>query len=162
MPPTFYIPSRGRLAMFADRMTLPLMQLVAPRGESPQLTHRWNNLHLERSAVDHLDRAMMLAFSGDPSAVVRNNFWDLRFHLGGWSRYVVLEPDYDGTWYVGWVWNAGAGASQIPISRHVRMLIGPSDTEFFGVTTSGRQIKLREVGRGRIGDRSSFQTIPLH
>ena len=163
MRPLFRVPPRGKKARSADTFMLYLMPLVTPRGESPQLTHRWNNIRVPRRETDHLDRSLMVICGGDTRAVRRYGLFDIRFHLGGWSRYVVVEPvEYRGAWYVGWVHEKGAGASQVPIRGRVRMLLGPHTTEFFGVTTDNLQIKLREVGRGKIGDNGPFCTVPLH
>ena len=136
---------------------------ITPQGESPQLTHFWNNMLLPRSAVAPLDRHMMVHCKGDPEAIPRRSKLDVRFHLGGWPTYVVLEPELPtDEWYVGWIGNT-IGVSRIPISRRVRMLIGPNDVDFFGVKAGDRsQIKLRQLGGGRFGVRGPFSKDPLH
>lgn len=165
MHKTFHVPRRGAAAILADTLILPLMRLpfITHQDESPQLTHWWNNFRTKQSDADHLDRSLMVSCSGDPTAKVRLHRWDIRFHLGWWPQYVVLEPtDYLDEWHVGWVAAPGAGASQIPVYGRVRMLIGPDDVAFFGVrATDYRQIRLREVGRGRLRDGGAFRQVPL-
>lgn len=162
----FYVPPRGIAARFADWLAYPVMRFpfITDWGESPQLTHFWNNIRFAREKTDGLDPELMVKCMGDPDAIIRRRRWDVRFHLGGWSRYVVLEPyEWRDDWYVGWVTKSGAGVSQIPITRRVRMLVGPDDVAFFAVRSSDyRQIGLHEVGRGTLGDRGAFRLVPLH
>lgn len=164
MHKTFHVPQRGTLATLADALILPVMPLVTPRGDSPQLTHWWNNLKTKRPEVHHLDNGAMVACAGDPDAKGRLGWWDVRFHLGGWSRYVVLEPtDCNDEWYVGWISGDRAGASQIPVSRRVRMLIEQNGATFFGVrATNYGQIRLHQIGKGRLGNYGPFRDVPLH
>lgn len=165
MTARLHVPERGGLAFLADCLILPIMRtrLFTHKGESPQLTHFWNNGRLDRSAVRHLDRSLMVYCDGDLEALPRKGKWDIRFHLGAWPTYVVLEPELPtGEWYVGWIGDTN-GASQIPIPHRVRMLIGPNDVEFFGVKAETyTQIKLRRVGSGRVGKCGSFAQDPLH
>ena len=163
MYPELIIPPRGALALIADSLVLPFMAFIAPKGESPQLTHYWNNIDLDDSQIVDLQRVLMAFATGDPEAKPRKSLLDVRFHMGGWPNYVVLEPiDYIGTWYVGWITPKGAGASQVPIGHRVRMLRGPDETAFFGITQEGRQIPLRKVGEGKLGDGGRFGDVPLH
>lgn len=158
----FHIPERGPMARLADTIALPVMRLLAQRGESPQLTHFWNNMRLPRAAADYLNLSLMVHVNGDAEAPHRMHALDLRFHLGWWSRFVVLEPSaYHEPWFVGWITKDACGASQIPITRRVRMLIGPDDVSFFGVKQSTHaQIDLSQVGEGRLGG-GTFQDVPL-
>lgn len=162
----FYVPPLGITGRLLDRLAYPAMCLpfIKPRGESLQLTHFWNNVRFARERTDVLDADLMVARKGDPDAVARRRRWDLRFHLGGWPRYVVLEPgSWRDDWYVGWVTKHGAGVSRIPIKRRVRMLLGPDDVAFFAVRVSDyEQIGLYEIGSGRLGDRGIFRLVELH
>lgn len=161
----FHVPERGSLAILADGfMTKWVMPVFAKKGESPQLTHFWNNVHLKKSEVDHLDQTDMVACRGDPDAQPRVAWWDFRFHLGGWKKYVVLEPEISGDpWYVGWIVDTSAGVSQIPVYGRVRMLIGDKDVRFFGIrATDYRQIKIRTADEGELGDESPNARLPLH
>lgn len=162
----FYVPPLGPIARLANALAYPVMclPLVKPRGESPQLTHFWNNIRYARSVCDGLDADLMVAFKGDPDAVVRRGRWDVRFHLGSWRRYVALEAEslrYD--WHVGWITKHGAGISQIPISKRVRMLLGPDDVAFFAICADDyRQVGLYEIGQGKLGDGGIYRLVPLH
>lgn len=140
------------------------MQRFAPKGESPQLTHFWNNMKLPRNTADHLDFSLMVHVNGDPEAIPRRGFWDFRFHLGGWPNYVVLAPEQPmDEWYVGWITSQGVGISQIPISRYVRMLRGPDNISFFGVRVSNHeQVGIRQVAEGTLGHSGPHARDPLH
>lgn len=166
MHPVFHVPPRGAIALLADRLIQPIMRmpLITPRGESPQLTHFWNNMIVDRAETDHLEATAMVGCRSDPEAIPRRIRWDIRFHLGGWSRYTVIAPsDWDNTWYIGWITAEAAGVSQIPIRNRVRMLIGPEDVAFFGVrSTDYEQINLQEIAQGRIGNDGPFRQVPLH
>lgn len=178
MPPQLYVPPLGPKARAADAfMTRYIMPYFTHSGESPQLTHRWNNFWLDSSATDHLLRCHMVFSEGVPGAKPRRipgdgatgyflSLLDLAWHLpklGGWREYVVLEPCTEvGAWYVGWI-SDRVGVSRVPITRCVRVTRGPNHTWFFGVSVAdSRQVPLREVARGRIGDGGWFQKVPLH
>src|SRR3989344_1948164 len=158
------VPTRGMFAIVADILIRPLMWFVTPYGESPQLTHFWNNIRVARSAVNHLEAYAMVACEGDPRAKPRHRRLDIRFHLGAWPRYIVIEPvEWKNVWYIGWITADGAGASQIPIRGRVRMLIGPEDVAFFGVRESDyEQIELQKAGEGVRGGGRPFRRVPLH
>ena len=140
-----------------------LMRLLSPRGESPQLTHWWNNLDVPPEAARALEPDLMPSVLGDPRAPQRRGVWDLRFHLGWWAQYVVLKPvEYQGHWHLGWSSPSGTGVSQLSFDGSVRALIGPNNVAFFGIAVATqRQIKLQEVGRGRLGDMGPFRQVPL-
>lgn len=94
------------------------------------------------------------------------HWWPITFHLprlGGWKNYVVLEPTSgDGKgWHVGWIAGNVIGVSRIPLNGPVRVLVGSGKVSWFGVNSDGGQIKLRQVGIGRIGDGGTFAKIPL-
>jgi hypothetical protein len=137
--------------------------------EVPQRTHRWNNYKYHPAAT--LAKEAKVRVKGDPKAL-REAWLGLipLFHipiLGGWREYVVLEPAEDTVkWHVGWgqAVNMGMseyGVSSITLRGGVRMLRGPKTVCFFGLTRRGRQIPLRIVGYGRIGDRGPYSKLPL-
>lgn len=161
--PYFQVTPLNRVERCADRLAYPVMQFLAGPGDSPQLTHFWNNTRVKRAAVDHLDPDMMASFRGDASAPVRTWRLDVRFHLGAWKNYVVLQPkSYRGKWYVGWRTANGAGFSRIPVTNCVRGLIGPDDVEFFGVRHGiWEQIPVQIVATGELGD-GCFTGVPLY
>jgi len=151
----------GRLARLADALILlPMyglsicMYLRWGSWESPQLTHRWNNTHLKYMDVEHLDDSMMVYSASTSDAVVRTS-WLPRFHipiLGGWREYVVLEPDEDTEWHVGWI-SDRVGVSRLTVRGPVRMLLGSAHVMFFGIRAKdGVQIRIRQKAIGRIGD----------
>ncbi|MFZ2555876.1 MAG: hypothetical protein WAZ27_01820 [Minisyncoccia bacterium] len=160
--PHFQVTPLGRAGRLADLLAFPVMQVLAAPGDSPQLTHFWNNTRMNRDAVDHLDADMMARYDGDPQARERRVRAHVRFHLGGWRQFVIVQSKVTCTWYVGWRSASGAGVSRIPVSSCVRMLIGPEEVEFFGVLNhSGEQIPIEIVGTGTLGD-GTFTYIPLH
>ena len=162
------IKPQGLFSRYGDRAMLPLMYLLqGTLREVPQLTHRWNNIKFPLSELSNLQSDLMVAVTGDPQAVRR--WWGPLpiFHvplLGGWSKFVVIEPKTPivGIWYIGWI--AGdtvAGVSQIPLFNQVRLLIGSGPAQFFGLTANGEQIELQVVGHGRIGQSGKFAKVPL-
>ncbi len=157
-----------------DAALVPFMKFIQGCGEEPQRTHRWNNKKFrtaEERAV--LNRSIMLSVPGDPTAFDRRRYcswWSwvlvLIFHipiLGGWREYVVLAPEdhHVGEWMPGWWAGNAVGVSRLRIRGPVRLLRGPSETLFFGVDAHGCQIRLREIGRGRIGQGGPFAHLPL-
>ena len=148
-----------------DRRMEGVMRWVlnAP-GEEPQKTHFWNNRHLKLGEAATLKAELMVKSSGSPrSAHAPSPFhhFGRRFKCG-WVDYAVIEPDgYEGVWYIGWTWDGGQKVSRIPIVGRARTLEGPGPANFFGIDASGRQIKLRLVGRGRIGEGGPFAKDPL-
>ncbi len=158
----------GRLAKFADKMMVPAMYALSGTfKESPQRTHRWNNMHLDWNADDlfeNLRRQEMLYFSGVLGAMSPKI--PLLFHipiLGGWRNYVVLQPStHDGEWFVGWASNHAVGVSRIPIRGPVRMLLGPMGVYFFGISAGDqKQIKIEVIGTGRIWKGGPHAQVPL-
>lgn len=162
---TLAIKPLGFLARAADQCMNPLMRMLMELNgtpdESPQLTHRWNNHHLPLSAVEHLERHYMVHCAGLKE---ERRAWSLIRHLAfvGWRQYVVLEPAAREQWYPGWVADRSAGVSRIAQGGMARLLLGPGDVHFFGISVeSGRQIPIREKGRGRLGDRGPYAQVPL-
>ena len=116
------IEPQNTLSKVADMLMLPVMYVLQGTfKEMPQQTHRWNNLKFPLTELAYLRSEAMVTVSGDSTAVRR--WWGPLpiFHiplLGGWSKFVVLEPIkpvVEG-WYVGWIaGDAIAGVSQIII-----------------------------------------------
>jgi hypothetical protein len=136
---------------------------------APQRTHFWNNKRFRADEAAFLHGADMLHCEGIPTACERF-LWKIIpiFHMplfGGWHDYVVIEPRAKlrrETWYIGWIADDGCvGVSQIPLDGPVRVLIGKDPVRFFGLTEDGSQIRIKEIGRGRIGDRGPFKNVPL-
>ena len=133
--------------------------------ETPQQTHRWNNVTLHRQQLDHLQTELAVACPGVPTTTDR--FWlGLPvFHLpifGGWKEYVVLSPSTaEQAWHVGWIAGDTAGLSQITVRGPVRMLRGPGAVTFFGVTPAGVQTPIQMIATGRIGDQGPYAASPL-
>lgn len=157
----------GWLRQLADTLMIPLMHCLSGTMEKPQQTHFWNNIKLKKQNVEHLDPENMVRCQGVTDSTSRKILGIPIFHipiLGGWRDYVVLELNEEGCdsgWHVGWITDDVIGVSRIKLANQVRFLLGPGDVTFFGVTTSGKQISIRQSGDGRIGDGGSFGKIPL-
>lgn len=159
----------GTLARLADAFMYPFMKLLiflqsGSYKESPQRTHFWNNQKYSKSVIESkLDTFLMAYCKGIFEEIPAQSLFR---HLY-WSHYVVLQPAVKvDSWYVGWIMPGSdeAGVSRILIKRKVRMLMGPGDTQFFGIdAATGKQISLRRPVRGRLGQKGSlYQNIPLH
>ncbi len=164
------------VARFADVLMIPIMYFVSgTTRELPQQTHRWNNTPLTHNQIAHLSAEMTVFCKGIGEADgigsrVRSR-GVLLFHmpiLGGWRDYVVIQPD-EGVrkWHIGWTTADAVGVSRIVLREHVwhgrvRMLIGQKDVSFFGICSkSHKQIGIRQVGAGRIGDHGQHSRVPL-
>jgi hypothetical protein len=158
------IPALGKLAIIADVLMTPLMYLLSGTlKEAPQGGHRWNNKKLQPKDVRHLFANQMVYRNGLITNISRCLFLYHIPILGGWRDYVVLIPELRGTyWHVGWITNDSIGISQVRLLGPVRMLIGPDDVFFFGISVLEHgQIGIKEIGRGRIGDHGPYSKIPL-
>ena len=157
---------QGIVGRTADYLMLPVMYLLqGTLKESPQRTHRWNNLHLKNTDIEFFDADKTESVPGD-SAAYRRWLGPLPlFHMvifGGWKKFVVVEPrEAPIMWHVGWVAGDAFGLSKIPINGKVRLGIGPGPAQYFGVDTNGRQIDIAIVGFGEIGKANEFAKIPL-
>lgn len=159
---------QGQFGRLADIAMMPLMYwLQGNCCESPQETHFWNNQKFTIEESQHLDTSRMLTVSGDSLASNRRwiGFIPL-FHMprfGGWKKFVVLEPKEPTTheWFIGWITGDSCGVSIIPLVSPVRVLRGPSECQFFGLLQDGRQIELKSIGVGRIGQVSIYGHLPL-
>jgi hypothetical protein len=157
---------QGWLGAFCDWLLQPIMYWLQDTWqEAPQRTHFWNNHKFDRKTFC-LNKEFMIKVPRDPNATTRK-IWGFipRFHMprfGGWSEYVVIAPsDFNGKWYPGWATTDVTGVSRIPIHGPVRALRGRKQTYLFGVTHTGRQIRVMVVGYGRIGDGGRFSELPL-
>lgn len=162
-----YIRPLGPIARFGDLVLRPLMYLLAGTvWEAPQETHWWNNRSLSRTKIALLSKHKTVTSNGDPTATKRRLFWLVpRFHcpvFGGWRNYVAMEPaEYLDTWYIGWLTENVNEVSLLPIRGGVRALEGPGPVAWFGITETGREVELRLLGRGRIGEGGPFAHLPL-
>lgn len=102
---------------------------------------------------------------GDVTASKRFWFGLPLFHipvLGGWRRFMVLEPSLDVSWHVGWIADDGIiGVSLIQLEGSVRVTIGPDMSTFFAIRADGSQLPLRRMGEGLIGEAGRFRHVPL-
>jgi hypothetical protein len=162
---SFRVKPLGFLARAADYVMYPLMRILmelnGTPSESPQLTHRWNNHHLTQRDVAWLDPAKMVYAAGINTA---RTAWSLFRHIPitGWRHYLVVVPARPCEWYPGWIDDRVTGVSRIPQCGKARLLLGPGDVRFFGIDChTGAQVPLIEVGRGRLGDNSSNERLPL-
>ena len=74
---------------------------------------------------------------------------------------MVIEPQCNGVWHIGWIVSTTEQISKIPLIGSVRMLVGSGDVFFFGVDDSGVQVPVLEVGEGRIGDGGPHSKVQL-
>ncbi len=129
--------------------------------ERPKGTYLWNRRNLTETERASLYASSMMRVVGDKSALPdRHTFRSHVPILGGWTRYVVLEPANGSGrgWHIGWMYGGAAQVSRVTLSRRVRMLLGPESTVFSGIDAlTGRQIPLRFVGFGRIGDGGKYR-----
>ena len=152
---------------FLDKAMVPIMYCVSGTfSEHPQMTHHWNNHHLERESVSFLRARMMVNCKGRKNQKIRSNTGIL-FHIpiiGGWKKYVVLEAIDSTTekYHVGWINEQVCGVSRIPVKGRVRLLVGPCDVQFFGIDPiTGQQVALQKVGQGIIGRGGPHCQLPL-
>lgn len=135
----------------------PLMLLLGRLdANSVQETHPW---HVERIDPSLVAEDGTVVVNGKKEAV-SGRFGPLFHMFGGWRHYVALqaEPPF----HIGWLFSKNNldKPSQSAINRlqidsdTVRMLSGPQGTEtrFFAVSPSGKQVPLRKVGQGVLGD----------
>ncbi len=127
--------------------------------ERPQQTHKWNIRRLRPDQVKNLNSRLFLKVSGANSFIKKH--WGILFHfpiLGGWRHYVTLQPEHpEQGWYIGW----NDEVSAILLTSPVRMLQGPNGQSFFALSKSGEQIRLKQVGEGKIGNNDLDSKHPL-
>ena len=166
------IKPQGLVGWLADMLMIPFMYILqGTLAESPQQTHRWNNVKIWDWRRRHtiLQKFFFIAFHGDAKARKSLLFGFIPlFHMpvfGGWRTFVVLEPVcYDGVWFVGWHPADGSdliGISRVPLYGQVRLTIGPDEVSFFAINVDGNPIELRQVGKGKIGQAGTFAKVPL-
>jgi hypothetical protein len=164
---SFFKPKpQGIVGRIADFAMLPVMYMLQGNfRESPQRTHRWNNLHLNNADINIFHAGMTESVAGDPEALSRWFGPIPLFHMvifGGWKKFVVLQPKILQTeWFVGWVVGDAFGLSQVPLDGRVRLGIGPQPAQYFGVDSTGRQIDIDIVSYGSIGKAGEFAKVPL-
>lgn len=154
----------------ADKFMVPMMYLLQGNfREIPQRTHCWNNYKIKgaEASLDLLDFPL-LKVSGEPIAIRRRVFGFIpAFHMaifGGWRKFVVFEPgEHNYDWFIGWHDKSSydTGISMVPIRGRVRMLVGPTDVEFFALSPTHDPLELQVVGEGRIGNAGRFAYLPL-
>ncbi len=155
----------GPLCRSVDACLSPLMRLISGAfREAPQQTHRWNNIRIRADKAIGLQRELMVTYRGGIPPV-RWKYGLPIMHIsgfGGWSRYVVVEPLVDRIWHPGWVADDVVGASRYAVQGPVRLLYEGGNVSFFGIMyRTGKQLALREVGRGTVGDGGPFKNLPL-
>ena len=145
-----------------DILMLPVMFVL--RGcvlDSLQATHVWHVQPIDPGDIDQ--KLAVRGENGDRSRF--DGRFSFLFHapiLGGWKKFSVYEVDEaSAPFHIGWInKNLRTGAVEsaihkLPITKtRIRMLDGtPSfQTSFFAVDSAGKQIPLRCVGHGKLGD----------
>ena len=139
---SFFKPKpQGVAGRVADYLMLPVMYILQGNfRESPQRTHRWNNIHLKTEDLSSLDADKIESVSADGDS---STWWIgpmPHFHMpifGGWKNFVVLEPkNPQNVWYVGWLIGDFIGFSKIPLKNKVRLCRGPLPLHFFAVDSA--------------------------
>ncbi|HCC05094.1 TPA: hypothetical protein DEP58_02190 [Patescibacteria group bacterium] len=162
----FDVKPQGWFGRMADAVMVPCMYLVSGTfHEAPQRTHVWNYRKMTQEEVMRPFSRKMVKVEGIKGEYEPDDVLFPFLHvpiLFGWRNYVVLKPQaMSKTWFIGWVCEDDTGGiSKIPLRGKVRMLIGPHEVEFFGIE-NGRQIKLLECGRGKIGNGGAYCKVPL-
>ncbi|TSC85646.1 MAG: hypothetical protein G01um10148_1032 [Parcubacteria group bacterium Gr01-1014_8] len=157
-----------------DYAMSPFMRLMSMAlFERPQESHAWHAQKFNDDEIASIDLKKCVVIEGDDASSIKSGAGPL-FHIpliGGWRNYVVLEvePDID-TWHVGWIVRdtntmdiLRAELHKLPLyERRVRMLVGPEGrkTTFCAFNPQG-QVRLTNIGKGRIGDGSSYAKIRL-
>jgi hypothetical protein len=130
------------------------------RWERPQETHPW---HIYRRYWCMIGRNWSVRIAGSKEQRSQPNFspW---FHMSilgtGWEEYIVLRPDYAGSWHVGWVTPGRSpeiNRLRLKNGEKVKVLVSGGDVIFFGVTPSGDQVHLTKIDEGYLGDKKNAQ-----
>lgn len=164
-----------RLARLGDRLMEPVMRrLSGARSEEPQRTHRWNYHRFGTDGIDVPEPGWLLRHEGVSMPPARCWFEQLILRipilggawihspvLGGWRDYVVLAPERPTSWHPAWITSNHVGVSRHVVRGQARLLLGSGPVKFLGFDGDGRQIRLHEIGRGRIGDGGPYAQIPL-
>lgn len=156
------------LERLGDILMTPLMYVInGTFRETPQRTHRWNNVrNIPAADIAHFDRNSMIHSPGNPQArLLRHRLLIHITILGSWRDYIVLKPipgiHSDQPWFIGWIHGDYFGYSRIPLYQPVRILVGSDPVTFFGITSLGDQISLQKIGEGEIGKGGPFACLPL-
>jgi len=152
--------SHSRLEKFLDWLLIPFMYLIAGTfKEKPQQTHKWNIRRLKSEQLEHLDANLFVKVLGADSRIKKH--WGILFHfpiLGGWKHYVTLQPEQNQEgWHIGW----NDEVSAILLNGPIRVLRGPNGQSFFALSKSGKQIRLYQIGEGKIGNNDPDSKYPL-
>lgn len=148
-----------------DLLMIPLMYLISGTlRERPQESHVWHGQNLNPDLIDSINPQYTVTVQGDEPP--HRLHGGIAFHvpiLGGWKNYVVLEvQDEFKKWHIGWIIRQRKDDTIVRFQLHklpifdsrIRLLSGTNayTITFFSVDESGRQLPLREVGKGHIGD----------
>ncbi len=149
-----------------DWLLRPIMFVLGGcKADSIQETHYW---HCQRIDMADVDPRFSVSIPGDDkSGVAANSLLPFpRFHaplFGGWRNYAVLQVQETAPiWHVGWVHRKFPSGSRprahvqrLPIeSREIKVLKQPRGflTDFFALDANGRQLLLKAVDEGVLGD----------
>lgn len=157
----------GPITRLACLLMRPFMCIVsgAFREEPKSGIGPLNYERLFRYESGALDPDMMVFCKGTKNRVDSG----IRCHMpifGGWRNYVILDraDSDDGAWYVGFR-HPDDLLTEVCRERNTlptRMLVGPRDVAFFGIDNgTRRQIPIRLIDMGRIGDGGAYSKSPL-
>ena len=163
------------LLRIVDYAMSPLMRLisVAP-SEKPQESHAWHAQQLSEDDIASITLEKCVVIVGDDPSIIKNYSGGI-FHMslfGGWRNYVVLEVESGiNVWHIGWIVRdiktqrvIRAELHKLPLyDRCVRMLAGSPkrETTFCAFDQKGNQLRIRVIGKGKIGDKSEYRKIRL-
>jgi hypothetical protein len=148
-----------------DYAMIPLMYFLGGfKSDAVQETHPWHSFR--GFNIDEVDRTLAIENTGTESTSFKQHFLFL-FHapiFGGWKQYVTFAPEVPvASFNIGWIVYdthtkklLDRGINTLPVTNGmIRVLSGPPNFTgyFFAVDANGEQIKLKEVGRGTLGDK---------
>lgn len=158
-----------------DFIMFPLMKLISLAPfERPQESHAWHAQKIGEDDIQTLDINKCVQIQGDEISSIKDGSGPL-FHIpliGGWKNYFVLEvEDKNVPWYVGWVVRDTVSQKVLRSEIHkmplnddsVRLLVGTREriTTFFGVNADGKQLSVKNIGFGKMGDGSIYGKVRL-
>ncbi len=128
-----------------------------------QETHHWHTYNIDKNKI----KKGTLIYAQKSNAKYGHSAKLGLYHMpvfGGLDRYVVLEAQgFKDFWYVGWSGgDARAQIHRLPIKDSQIKLLTPirGSYEAIGFDKDGKQLKLKIVGYGKIGD-GKFSGIRL-